>query len=153
MIFAAILSASAFAYAVELDPMTDERTHLAQIGTEKGPSIVLFCSKTTGHKLRAAVNIGSRLYARPFSQFATYRSRVRFGDAEPTQFGFQYVEREAFLSEGDAKRFAEGLRQTPYVTVELYDYSNALVTVKYPTTGLADSLAKVEAQCRVDRQQ
>lgn len=143
----AALLLAGFVYAAEVDPFTDEITHVAQAGTNDGPLLVVACGARTEGRLTVMVSTGRSMYRPPVAMVGRYPERVRFDDATTVEFGFRYNGDAAFLTGDDAQEFVAAMKQAETVLLEVENYRGEKLQMQIPLAGAADSVARVEENC------
>lgn len=147
MIAALVLAAAGFVYSAQADPFTDEVTHVAQFGSDRGALLAVMCGADTNGEMAVAVSTGRPMYRPDIPMVGRYRERVRFDDEPATEYRFYYNGEAAVLNGAEAMRFVSSMKSAGAVLVEVEDYRGDKVQVNVPMEGAADSIGKVEAAC------
>ena len=105
------------------DPFTDAETHIAQVGSDRGPALAIECGDETGGELRVRVTPGFQLYNSGVP--GRYSDRYRFDDDQPVTYRVYYRGENAYLAGKEAHDFVRRLSNAETLNFEVTDWESA----------------------------
>ena len=145
----ALLAEAAFKYTVQADMMIVAKTHIARMGSARGPSIVIACGAATDNEMMVNIKPGTPLDDFKGGILMPFKNRVRFGDAIPVDMEVEYLRDTIVFTGRDAIAFAKAAKASDQVVIEFKDYRDTVRQMRLPLTGAAESISQVESGCGI----